>query len=141
MTRSTSEPQPLTYSKMGIKTHISNSANYRLPIEKWHMGTVSSISILSSNTEVNNINTVFAVFRSQKNVAGFYVSVDEVFGVYIPNSRNLRRNAISETNGTGVGNTNKLSGQHQSGLDAKPTSTLSTHEVEISAQQIKDQSI
>jgi hypothetical protein len=105
------------------------------------MGTVSHISILSSNTEVNNINTVFAVFSSQNNVAGLYISVDEVFGVYIPNSRNLRRNAISETNSTGVGNTNKLSGQRQCGLDTKPTSTLSMHEVEISAQQIKDQSI
>lgn len=126
---------------MSIKTHVTNSANYRLPIEKWHMGTVSSISIPSSNTEVNDINTVFTVFRSQKNVAGFYISVDKVFGVYIPNSRNLRRNAISETNGTGVGNTNKPSGQRQCGLDAKPTSALSTHEVEISTQQIKDQSI
>jgi hypothetical protein len=70
------------------------------------MGTISSISIPSSNTEVNNIKTFFTLFRSQKNVAGFYISVDEAFGVYIPNSRNLRRNAISETNGTEVGNTN-----------------------------------
>jgi hypothetical protein len=119
---------------MSIETRVTNGANQRLPIKKWHMGTVSRIFIPPSNTEVDNVNTSFAVFRSQKHVSGFYISVDKVFGVDIPNSRNLRRNARSERYGTEVGNTHKPSGQHQGGLDAKPTSTLFTDGLEIDAQ-------
>lgn len=78
----------LCHSEMSIETQVTNSTNNRLPIKKWDMGTVSRISIPSSNTEVNDVNTSFVVFCSQQQVSGFYISVDKVFGMDIPNGRN-----------------------------------------------------
>jgi hypothetical protein len=90
------EPQQLTYPEMSIETRITNGADQRLPLKEWRMDTVSRISIPPSNAEVDNVNTSFPDFRPQNDISRFYIIVDKVVGVYIPNSRNLRRNARSE---------------------------------------------
>ena len=126
-----SELKRLTYSKMSIEIRVTNCANYRFSIKKWHVNTVSRISISSRNTEVNNINTSVTVFKSQKHVSGLYIPVHKVLGVYILNRRDLKRNARLQTNRTRGRNTDESSSQREGGLDTKPTPTFFTRGLEI----------
>jgi hypothetical protein len=76
---------------MGIETHVTNGSNYRLSVKKWHVGSVFRIHIPSSNSKVDDIDTIFVVFRSKKYVSRLDISVHEAFGVDILNSRELTR--------------------------------------------------
>jgi hypothetical protein len=96
--------------------------------------SILRVSISPSNAEVNNVNTSFAAFRSQKDVSEFYISVHKIFGVYILDSMDLIRNASLDMSSPEIGNTNESNGKHQGGLDAKTISTFFTQGLEISAQ-------